>query len=608
MYRNMRIRLLSTQLINQIAAGEVIERPASVVKELLENSLDAGADRIEVDIEAGGSKLIRVRDNGGGIHRDDLTLALAPHATSKIGSLPELERVTSLGFRGEALASIASVARLRIASRQAESDHAWELAGGGGAEPVRDPQPAAGGPGTVVEVRDLFFNTPARRKFLRTEKTEFGHIDGVVRRLSMSRCEVGFTLRHNGRALFQCKPGDLTQQGDRRMAGLLGSEFLEQSVRVDAEGAGYRLWGRIGLPTFSRSQADLQYFFVNGRMVRDRVVTHAVRQAYQDVLYHGRHPAYLLYLEMDPAAVDVNVHPAKQEVRFRQSNLVHEFLFSEVHGVLRGVRPTSEDLSGASRATQSNTGSRSISASRDGKVGEQWGESASRQTRIPLQIQEQAAAYAALSVDRSVPDSAPQNVYETQAHTLGYALGQLHGVYLLAQNDLGLVLVDMHAAHERIVYERMKESWHADSLKTQPLLVPQKLAVSQREADLVEESAELLRRVGLEVDRVGESTIVIRQIPALLRGAEVERLVRDVLSDLSEHGHSTQVEERIRQLLGTMACHGSVRAHRRLTHEEMNALLRDMERTELSGQCNHGRPTWIQLGLNELDRLFLRGR
>jgi len=594
----MRIRQLPPQLVNQIAAGEVIERPSSVVKELLENSLDAGAYRIEVEIEAGGTKLIRVRDNGCGIHENDLALALASHATSKIDSLEGLERVATLGFRGEALASIASVSRLRIVSREAASASAWEI-DSGGVDASGDPRPAPGPTGTTVEVRDLFFNTPARRKFLRTEKTEFGHIDNVVRRLSMSRSPVGFTLRHNGRTLFQCKPSDNSQQRDRRVSDLLGKEFFDQSIAVDVDAAGFCLQGRIGLPTFSRSQADLQYFFVNGRMVRDRVLTHAVRQAYQDVLYHGRHPAYLLYLEMDPANVDVNVHPTKQEVRFRQSNLVHDFLFSSVHGAIRQVRPGQEEAAGIPVSTPISL-----------PVGGRTHSPPPQQRGMPLQVREQIAAYAALSEVAERPEEAASaGVSAAQtSHPLGYALGQLHGVYILAQNGEGLILMDMHAAHERITYERMKEAWQEETFKTQPLLVPQNLRVSLGEADLAEESSELFRQVGLEVDRVGETSLVIRQIPALLRGADVERLVRDVLSDLVEQGASTRVEERIRHLLATMACHGSVRANRRLSLDEMNALLRDMERTELSGQCNHGRPTWVQLDLNELDRLFLRGR
>ncbi len=594
----MRIHQLPQQLINQIAAGEVIERPASVVKELLENSLDAGATRIDVEIEQGGVALIRVRDNGCGIHPDDLPLALSSHATSKIQSLDELERVASLGFRGEALASIASIAQLRLASRETDAERGWEIVLGANHQPM-PPQPAALPAGTVVEVRDLFYNTPARRKFLRSEKTEFSHIDTVVRRAAMSRYGAGITLRHNGRAMLQMPAAERPQDRERRVAELFGGGFLEQSVAVDQEGAGLRLRGWIALPTFSRAQADLQYFFVNGRMVRDRLVTHAVRQAYQDVLYHGRHPAYLLYLEMDPAAVDVNVHPAKHEVRFRQSNLVHDFLFASVHGALRAVRPEADPP----RPAAATSGERPTGAAPTPAYP------VPRQQGMALPVRDQAAAYAALQAvdDAPVLQESAQPAADV-GPPLGYAVAQLHGIYVLAQNAAGLVVVDMHAAHERITYERLKEAWQSAAVTSQPLLVPERLSVARREADLAEENAELFQRLGLEVDRVGPETLLIRRIPALLRGADVAGLVRDVLSDLGEQGRSTRVEGTVNRLLATMACHGSVRAHRRLSLDEMNALLRDMERTELSGQCNHGRPTWTQLSLAELDRLFLRGR
>lgn len=590
----MRIHQLSPQLVNQIAAGEVIERPASVVKELLENSLDAGATRIEIEVEQGGVALIRIRDNGCGIHPDDLVLALSPHATSKIRSLDELERVASLGFRGEALASIASIAQLRLASRVHDADRGWEISFDANHR-VSAPQPAALTAGTVVEVRELFYNTPARRKFLRTEKTEFSHIDTVTRRLAMSHCGVGITLRHNGRAVLQMQPATQIQDREQRVADLLNPEFLAHSVTVDHEGAGFHLWGWIGLPGFSRSQADMQYFFVNGRTVRDRLVTHALRQAYHDVLYHGRHPAYLLYLEMNPAAVDVNVHPAKHEVRFRQSNLVHDFLFTTIHGALRDVRPADSTPS----ATESDVAGQRGSALTGSIV----------QQSMPLQVRDHAALYTALQATEAAVTSPPnQEPGADSLPPLGLALAQLHGVYILAQNDSGLVMVDMHAAHERITYERLKEEWQTDSVITQPLLVPEQLRVSRGEADLAEESVSLFRKVGLEVDRTGPEALVVRQVPALLNRSDAGSLVRDVLSDVAEHGRSTRVEETVNRLFATMACHGSVRANRRLSIEEMNALLRDMERTAMSGQCNHGRPTWTQLSLTELDRLFLRGR
>ena len=550
----MRIHQLSPQLVNQIAAGEVIERPASVVKELLENSLDAGATRIEIEVEQGGVALIRIRDNGCGIHPDDLVLALSPHATSKIRSLDELERVASLGFRGEALASIASIAQLRLASRVHDADRGWEISFDANHR-VSAPQPAALTAGTVVEVRELFYNTPARRKFLRTEKTEFSHIDTVTRRLAMSHCGVGITLRHNGRAVLQMQPATQIQDREQRVADLLNPEFLAHSVTID----------------------------------------HAVRQAYHDVLYHGRHPAYLLYLEMNPAAVDVNVHPAKHEVRFRQSNLVHDFLFTTIHGALRDVRPADSTPSAARSDVAGQRGSaltRSIV-----------------QQSMPLQVRDHAALYAALQVTEAAVTSPPnQEPVADSLPPLGLALAQLHGVYILAQNDCGLVMVDMHAAHERITYERLKEEWQTDSVITQPLLVPEQLRVSRGEADLAEESVSLFRKVGLEVDRTGPEALVVRRVPALLNRSDAGSLVRDVLSDVAEHGRSTRVEETVNRLFATMACHGSVRANRRLSIEEMNALLRDMERTAMSGQCNHGRPTWTQLSLTELDRLFLRGR
>lgn len=584
----MRIHQLPQQLVNQIAAGEVIERPASVVKELLENCLDAGASRIDVEVEQGGVALIRVRDNGCGIHPDDLPLALSPHATSKIQSLDELERVASLGFRGEALASIASIAHLRLASRERNADRGWEISRDGGIQPVA-PRPVAIPPGTLVEVRDLFHNTPARRKFLRTEKTEFSHIDTVVRRLGLSRDGLGITLRHNGRVVFQMHPAAEPRDREQRIAQLLGGEFMAQAVEVNREGAGLRLRGWIGRPTFSRSQPDLQYFFVNGRMVRDRLVAHAVRQSYQDVLYHGRHPAYLLYLEMDPATVDVNVHPAKHEVRFRQSSVVHDFLFSAIHGALRDIRPASDER--VSNRESPRTASTA----------------APLQRGIPLEVRDHMAAYAALQVPAAREETQPRSE-EEQIPPLGFALGQLAGAYILAQNAAGLVVVDMHAAHERITYERLKEQWRGAAVTSQPLLVPERLSVAQREADLAEENVALFRSAGIEVDRSGPQTLVVRRIPALLRGADVAGLVRDMLADIAEIGDSTRVEERVNHLLSTIACHGSVRANRRLGIDEMNALLRDMERTELSGQCNHGRPTWTQLSLDELDRLFLRGR
>lgn len=622
-----RIHLLSPRLANQIAAGEVVERPASVIKELLENSLDAGARRIDVEVEQGGVKLLRVRDDGCGIPSDDLPLALARHATSKIRDLDDLERVMSLGFRGEALASISSVARLTMTSRTADADQAWQVETEGRDMEARV-QPAAHPVGTSVEVRDLFFNTPARRKFLRAEKTEFEHLQEVIRRLALARFDVAFHLRHNGKTVFALHEARDEISRARRVASVCGSAFLEQALPIQVERNGLHLWGWVGLPTFSRSQADLQYFYVNGRMVRDKLVVHAVRQAYRDVLYNGRHPTFVLFLELDPAAVDVNVHPTKHEVRFREGRTVHDFLYGTLHRALGEVRP--EDQLAAPAAVAPVVRPTGLEAGEFGPQGEMslaanvlerpvaepaWRPTASSggyappsRPAGPVGTAEAQAAYREYFAP--LPDSAPVSLPESQGDIppLGYALAQLKGVYILAENAQGLVLVDMHAAHERITYERLKIAMASEGLKGQPLLVPESLAVSQREADCAEEHAAWFQRLGFELQRLGPETLAIRQTPALLKQAEASQLVRDVLSDLLEYGTSDRIQAHLNELLATMACHGAVRANRRLTVPEMNGLLRDMEQTERSGQCNHGRPTWTQLGMDDLDKLFLRGR
>lgn len=622
-----RIHLLSPRLANQIAAGEVVERPASVIKELLENSLDAGARRIDVEVEQGGVKLLRVRDDGCGIPSDDLPLALARHATSKIRDLDDLERVMSLGFRGEALASISSVARLTMTSRTADADQAWQVETEGRDMEARV-QPAAHPVGTSVEVRDLFFNTPARRKFLRAEKTEFEHLQEVIRRLALARFDVAFHLRHNGKTIFALHEARDEISRARRVASVCGSAFLEQALPIQVERNGLHLWGWVGLPTFSRSQADLQYFYVNGRMVRDKLVVHAVRQAYRDVLYNGRHPTFVLFLELDPAAVDVNVHPTKHEVRFREGRTVHDFLYGTLHRALGEVRP--EDQLAAPAAVAPVIRPTGLEAGEFGPQGEMslaanvlerpvaepaWRPTASSggyappsRPAGPVGTAEAQAAYREYFAP--LPDSAPVSLPESQGDIppLGYALAQLKGVYILAENAQGLVLVDMHAAHERITYERLKIAMASEGLKGQPLLVPESLAVSQREADCAEEHAAWFQRLGFELQRLGPETLAIRQTPALLKQAEASQLVRDVLSDLLEYGTSDRIQAHLNELLATMACHGAVRANRRLTVPEMNGLLRDMEQTERSGQCNHGRPTWTQLGMDDLDKLFLRGR
>ncbi len=588
------IQALPPQLINQIAAGEVVERPASVVKELVENSLDAGARRIRIDVEQGGVKLIRITDDGGGIARDELALALSRHATSKLRELDDLERIGSMGFRGEALPAIASVSRLTLASRAARADAAWELAGDGD-----EPRPAALREGTLVGVRDLFYNTPARRKFLRTDKTEFGHIETVVRRLALVRHDVAFVLTHNGREVFAARAA-IDQAGrERRLGDLLGPAFVEQAMYFEHEAAGLTLSGWVGRPTFSRSQADMQHFYVNQRMVRDKLVTHAVRQAYQDVLYHGRHPAYVLFLTLSPALVDVNVHPTKHEVRFREGRLVHDFLFRTLHQVL--AEPAASDALASSSTP-------SVPAA-DAPAAVTY--PPPQQPGLSLPVAERRAAYRAAErwqAPTATPTDASATNDDPDAHPLGFAIAQLHGVYILAQNAEGLVLVDMHAAHERVTYEAFKRARDGDGIKSQPLLVPVAVAVSRREADLVEQHHAVFVELGMAVDRLGDQSLVVRALPALLRHADAERLLRDVLADLVVHGDSRRILEQLNAVLATMACHGSVRANRRLAREEMDALLRDIERTERSGQCNHGRPTWVQLDMAALDRLFLRGR
>lgn len=619
-----RIQLLSPRLANQIAAGEVVERPASVIKELLENSLDSGATRIEVDVEQGGVKLLRVRDDGCGISADDLPLALARHATSKIRDLEDLERVLSLGFRGEALASISSVSRLTLTSRTADAAEAWQVETEGRDMEARV-QPAAHPVGTSVEVRDLFFNTPARRKFLRTEKTEFDHLQEVIKRLALARFDVAFHLRHNGKVVLALHPASDPASRGRRVASVCGPAFLEQALPVEIERNGLHLWGWVGLPTFSRSQADLQYFYVNGRMVRDKLVAHAVRQAYRDVLFNGRHPTFVLFLDVDPAVVDVNVHPTKHEVRFRDNRMVHDFLYGTLHRALGDVRPEDQLAAPASVAQVTQVTGRD--------AGEFAGQNEmSLAASVMEQPQSQPAWRGVGAGYQATRSSATGNISEAQgayreffsplAETsvaalpesqddvppLGYALAQLKGVYVLAENAQGLVLVDMHAAHERIMYERLKIAMASEGLRGQPLLVPESIAVSQREADCAEEHAHWFQVLGFELQRLGPESLAIRQIPSLLKQAEATRLVQDVLADLLEYGTSDRIQAHLNELLGTMACHGAIRANRRLTLPEMNGLLRDMEQTERSGQCNHGRPTWTQLGMGDLDKLFLRGR
>ena len=600
----MSIRQLPDTLINQIAAGEVVERPASVVKELVENALDAGATRIDIDLEEGGVRLIRIRDDGGGIAAEELPLAVSRHATSKIASIDDLESVATLGFRGEALPSVASVSRFRLASRRHDGGHGAELRIDGGK--VGEVAPHAHPPGTTVEVRDLFFNVPARRKFLRAERTELSHIEEWLRTLALARPDVELRVSHNGKPTRRWKgEGGLAEGGmlsDLRLHEALGEEFARNALRVEHAGAGMRLHGWIAQPAYNRASADQQYLYVNGRSVRDRNVAHAIRQAYSDVLFHGRHPAFVLFLELDPRGVDVNVHPAKHEVRFRESRLVHDFVYRSLHAALAETRAGSVDAPlSASTSPASNAS--------------HWSPSLPQQQAIGLRVADAPAAYASLYASRgdasaSTPMAAAAlpEAAATGMPPLGFAIAQLHGIYILAENADGLIVVDMHAAHERIGYEKLKAAHDGSGLRTQPLLVPAGMAVSEREADVAEREAATLAQLGFDVQRSGPQSLLLRSVPALLAHGDVEALLRDVLTDLREHGSTRRVAETRDELLATMACHGAVRAHRRLSIPEMNALLREMEATERSGQCNHGRPTWTRFSLAEMDRWFLRGR
>jgi DNA mismatch repair protein MutL len=584
----MPIRELPAHLVNQIAAGEVVERPASVVKELVENSLDAGARHIHIEVEGGGSRLIRVRDDGIGIPAEELALALARHATSKIASLDDLSRIASLGFRGEALPSIASVSRLRLVSCSRGSAVAQAIeSNGGDLGPVH---PAAHPVGTTVEVRDLFFDVPARRRFLRTEKTEFHHLQAIVDRLVLSRFSCGFRLTHNRRPLLDVPAAEGQVAREQRLAAVVGEEFMAGALYLERESAGLRLHGWIARPVYSRSQADLQHFFVNGRPVRDRLVSTALRMAYRDVLFHGRHPAYVLYLEMDPAGVDVNAHPAKLEVRFRESSTIRDFLRRSVEVALSATRPGEPD------AATTGVGQRPGAA-----AAPQTGRLFSGESAVSS-VQESLAHYAALS---AAPDSQPQ---VDDIPPLGYALAQLQGVYILAGNRDGLVIVDAHAAHERVTYERLKREAGAGSVVRQPLLVAQTLRLSPEEMALLDEHAPVLRELGLVVEQAGPRSVCVREIPAALGAVDAAGLLRDILADWRVQGISGRVEALLDAALARAACHASIRARRDLTTAEMNALLRRMEATERADQCSHGRPTWMQLSMQDLDRLFQRGR
>ncbi|MGY0652370.1 DNA mismatch repair endonuclease MutL [Luteimonas sp. A537] len=630
----MSIRQLPDTLVNQIAAGEVIERPASVVKELVENALDAGARRVDIDLEEGGVRLMRIRDDGGGIAPEQLPLAVSRHATSKIASLDDLEVVATLGFRGEALPSIASVSRFSITSRRDGDGHGASLQVEGGR--VGEVLPKAHPQGTTVEIRDLFYNVPARRKFLRAERTELGHIEEWLRSLALARPDVELRVTHNGRPSRRYRGGGeglAFDEGAGRLVETLGEAFAQAALRVEhavgprpgddsrGDAPALRLHGWIAQPTYSRASADQQYLYVNGRAVRDRSVAHAVKQAYADVLFHGRQPAYVLFLELDPARVDVNVHPAKHEVRFRDSRMVHDFVYRTLHEALAATRAGNAPLVAA--------------VSTQAVVGRELAARAAGQSNLSLRVDEARDAYALLygaaatvaGGDAGAGSAsaaggvgglawAPQpgtqgplpETGEDGVPPLGFAVAQLHGIFILAEAADGMVVVDMHAAHERIGYEKLKTAHDGAGLRLQPLLVPQAVAVSEREADIAEREAATLAELGFEVSRTGPQSLLLRGVPALLASGDTEALLRDVLADLREHGESRRVRAARDELLSTMACHGAVRAHRRLTIAEMNALLRDMEATERSGQCNHGRPTWTRFSLADIDRWFMRGR
>lgn len=598
-----RIRRLDDVLVNQIAAGEVIERPASLLKELLENSIDAGAQSIHIEVSMGGARRISVRDDGCGMSLEDLALALERHATSKIASLDDLFNVASMGFRGEALPSIAAVSRLGIRSREAGEPHAFGIDCEGGG-PLDGPSPVAHPPGTTVTVDDLFYNVPARRKFLRTEKTEFRYLLDVVQRIALARFDVGFELLHNNRAILKFGAANDDAARLDRVSEIFGREFRSRHKPIDASAGDLRLQGWIGLPDFSRSQRDLQHFFVNGRPVRDKFVAHAVRRGFQDVMMHGRHPAFALYLSMDPTTVDVNVHPAKSEVRFRDANAVHDFIYRSLHHALAETRAgASRPAAPVPRAPVAGAGSSGTPMQRSVGFGVHENRGGWESLRHSANV------FTTNTVPRMDECSTPHpDQGEADVPPLGYAVAQLKGIYILAENADGLIIVDMHAAHERIVYEKLKDQLHRGVVASQPLVVPVSLSVTAREADVAESSMPVFAEAGFDITRAGRESLLVRSVPVLLADTDVAGLIRDVLSDFSEFGESERIVESLNERLATSACHHSVRANRRLTIGEMNAVLRDMETTERSGQCNHGRPTWRRITLAELDSWFKRGQ
>ena len=594
------IKPLPELLINQIAAGEVVERPASALKEILENSIDAGARKITVQLQQGGVKQIRVTDDGGGIAKDELLLALTRHSTSKISTLEDLQRITSLGFRGEALASIAAVSRLTLTSRQTGQNHAWQIQVDG--NQFSQPEPAALSSGTVLDVNDLYFNIPARRKFLKSEITEFAHCDEAFKRMALSQCGIEFTLQHNGKVRRLLRPASPAQ----RIAAILGEEFDQSAAVVDEQSADMRLHGMVALPAYARASRDAQYFFVNNRYVSDKLISHALREAYRGVLHLDKHPAFVLFLEVDPESVDVNVHPSKTEVRFREPRALHQFIFHAINKALAAPDRTVKN-------TEPGQAPRSFPAYPKSGPTQQPGAVAQPAGFYGTLFGTQPRTYPSASIGTPAaqmpsPSQTAANAEELDHHPLGFALGQLHGIYILAQNARGLVVVDMHAAHERIMYEQLKQALDRHEIAMQPLLIPVTFHASELEVATVEENQTALAQLGFDIASLSPTTLAVRAVPVTLKDADIAQLARDLLREIHEYGASQILTAKRNEILATMACHGAVRANRKLTLEEMNALLRDMEQTERADQCNHGRPTWFETSLTELDKLFMRGK
>lgn len=624
------IKILPTQLANQIAAGEVVERPSSVVKELFENALDAGATEIILELEAGGKALIRIRDNGSGIPKQDLPLTMYPHATSKIYSLEELEAIASMGFRGEALASISSVAKVVISSKTADQDQAYAVR----YDTPEQARVAAHPVGTTVEVAALFYNTPARRKFLKSDATEYAHIDTLVKRFLLCHFEVSVRVIHNGKETRYFPIADTPQLQQQRIESLCGDEFTDHAVMIDQESDDMRLWGWVAEPAFSRSKADIQYFYVNGRMVKDKLIAHAIKQAYKDVLHHQRYPAFVLYFSIDPTAVDVNVHPTKSEVRFREGQRVHSFLFGKIHKALSSKPEREDDITHLSfgqpnqarfdashlaTATASNHHKSAHSTLAQMQAykalrekADPWAEAEQASLRLPKvstpNMTPVDTAQHQVNALQETPLCSPDQTSEECHYPLGFAIAQLHGVYILSQTNSGLIVVDMHAAHERILYEKIKQSWHQHTPLAQPLLVPLTCHMSLEELATIEANMPLFEKLGFELGLLGAQTLVVRQIPIYLRNQDIAELLTNMAHDIDISGQSQQAEAYLNQMLATMACHRAVRANDQLSLDQMNHILREMEQTERAGQCNHGRPTWVEVSMADLDKLFMRGQ